>query len=90
VAKTVVAAAPGATAPENSLTYYSVSNETLSLYQLGYTTGASIATSNVTVKTGDAAYEATAPKFTGTGARLVTSNISTVDSATFSGTEDDV
>lgn len=90
VAKTVVAAAPGATAPANSLTYYSVSDETLSLYQLGYTTGASITTSNVTVKTGDAAYEATAPKFTGTGARLVTGNISTVDSATFSGTEDDV
>lgn len=90
VAKTVVAAAPGATAPANSLTYYSVSNETLSLYQLGYTTGDSITTSNVTVKTGDAAYEASAPAFTGTGARLVTGNISTVDSATFSGTEDDV
>ena len=90
VAKTVVAAAPGVTAPENSLTYYSVSNETLSLYQLGYTTGDSITTSNVTVKTGDAAYEATAPAFTGTGARLVTGNISTVDSATFAGTEDDI
>ena len=67
VAKTVIAAAPGTTAPDNSLTYYSVSNETLSLYQLGYTTGDSITTNNVTVKTGDAAYEATAPTFTGTG-----------------------
>lgn len=57
---------------------------------MGYTTGASITTSNVTVKTGDAAYEATAPSFTGTGVRLVTGNISTVDSASFTGTEDDV
>lgn len=71
VAKTVVAAAPGATAPNNNLTYYSVSDETLSLYQLGYTTGASITTSNVTVKNGDAAYSASAPAFTGTGKRLV-------------------
>lgn len=90
VAKTIVAAAPNTTAPANSLTYYAVTDETLSLYQIGYTTGASITTSDVTVKTSDAAYEATAPKFTGTGARLVTGNISTVDSATFSGTEDDV
>ena len=71
VAKTVVAAAPGATAPSNSLTYYSVADETLSLYQLGYTTGASITTNNVTVKNGDAAYSATAPTFTGTGNRLI-------------------
>ena len=90
VAKAVVAAAPGAATPQNSLTYYSVADETLSLYQLGYTTGDSITTDNVTVKTGDAIYEASAPKFTGTGARLVTGNISTVDSATFSGTEGDI
>ena len=87
VAKTVVAAAPGATAPANSLTYYSVADETLSLYQLGYTTGDSITTSNVTVKTGDATYQASAPAFTGTGVRLVTGNISTADSASFSGTQ---
>ena len=87
VAKTVVAAAPGATTPTNNLTYYAVSGETLSLYQLGYTTGASITTSDVTVKTGDAAYEASAPKFTGTGARLVTGNISVPSSASFTGTE---
>lgn len=86
VAKTVEAAAPGATAPSNSITYYSVSDETLSLYQLGYTTGDSITTSDVTVKTGDAVYSATAPAFTGTGARLVTGNISVPSSATFSGT----
>lgn len=86
VAKTVIAAAPGATAPSNSITYYSVSNETLSLYQLGYTTGDSITTTNVTVKTGDAAYEASAPAFTGTGARLVTDDITVPTAATFSGT----
>ena len=73
VAKSVTAAAPGATAPDNSITYYSVSNETLSLYQIGYTTGDSITTSDVTVKTGDAAYSATAPAFTGTEATITVS-----------------
>lgn len=90
VAKTVVAAAPGATAPSNAITYYAVADETLSLYQLGYTTGASITTSNVTVKNGDAAYQSTQPSFTGTGVRLVTGNISVPTSATFSGTEGDI
>ena len=90
VAKTVVAAAPGATAPANSLTYYNVANETLSLYQLGYTTGASITTANVTVKNGDAAYESSQPSWTGTGVRLVTDNISVPTSATFNGTEGNV
>ena len=52
-----------------------------------YTTGASITTSNVTVKNGDAAYEASAPDFTGTGVRLVTGNISVPSSASFTGTE---
>lgn len=46
--------------------------------------------SNTTVKTGDAAYQATAPAFTGTGARLVTGNISVPSSATFTGTEAEV
>lgn len=87
VAKTVASAAPGATAPANPVTYATVNNEILSLYQLGYTTGASITTANVTVKTGDAAYEASEPTFTGTGVRLVTGNISVPNTATFSGTE---
>lgn len=90
VAKTVVAAAPGTTAPANAITYYSVSNENLSLYQLGYTTGESITTSNVAVKNGDASYQASQPTFTGTGARLVTDNISVPSSATFSGTEGNI
>ena len=88
-AKTVVnalsAAAPGATAPSGSVTYYSVADETLSLYQLGVTTTDSVTLgSAVTVKTGDAAYEATAPAFTGTGVRLVTGNIAVPSSYTAS------
>ena len=48
--------------------------------------------SNTTVKTGDAAYQASAPAFTGTGARLVTGNIPVPStfSGTFTGTEGDV
>ena len=97
VTTAVTTAAPGATAPSNSITYYSVSNETLSLYQIGYNTGDSISTSDVTVKTGDAAYEATAPAFTGTEKKLAFSgtqgNVSvsgtpegTVSQPTFTGT----
>lgn len=92
--KTVVTglatAAPGATAPSNAVTYYDVTDEVLSLYQLGATTGDSITTSNVTVKDGDAAYEASQPSWTGTAVRLVTGNISVPSSATFSGTAGDV
>lgn len=81
-------AAPGATAPANAITYYAVSNETLSLYQIGATKADSVTLgSAVTVKTGDATYTASAPAFTGTAVRLVTGNISRPTSATFSGTE---
>ena len=90
VATAVTAAAPGQIAPNNNLTYYNVTDETLQLYQIGYTTGSSISTQNVTVKTGDATYSASAPAFTGTGARLVTGNISVPSSASFSGTEGQV
>lgn len=45
---------------------------------------------NTTVKTGDAAYQATAPTFTGTGARLVTGSIAVPTSATFTGTEGNI
>jgi len=91
-AKTVVAQAPSATShPSNNLTYYAVDGETLSLYQLGYTTGAAITTSDVTVKTGDAAYESSQPSWTGTAVRLVTGNITTpTGSGSFSGTEGNV
>lgn len=73
VATAVVAAEPGATAPSNSVTYYSVANETLSLYQLGYSTGPSITTNDVTVKTGDGEYQASKPTWTGTQATITVS-----------------
>ena len=79
VATAVTAAAPGAAAPSNPVTYYDVTNEVLSLYQIGYNTGDSITTEDVTVKTGDASYEASAPAFTGTEKKLA-----------FSGTQDTV
>lgn len=91
-AKTVVSAlataAPGATAPANAVTYYSVSDETLSLYQLGATTTSSVTLgSAVTVKTGDAVYQASQPSFTGTGVRLVLADYTpagTISQPTFS------
>lgn len=68
--KTVVTdmsvSAPASGTATGELVYCSVSNETLSLSKFVESTGASITTSNVTVKNGDAAYEATAPTFTGT------------------------
>lgn len=92
VAKALAAAAPGTTAPANAITYYSVANETLNLYQIGYTTGESITTDEVTVKTGDASYAASQPTFSGTGARLVTGNIVVPDTytSTFVGTQGDI
>lgn len=72
--KTVVTdmsvAAPSATQATGELVYCSVSNKVLTLSKFVESTGASISTSNVTVKTGDAAYSASAPAFTGTGAEL--------------------
>lgn len=89
VAKTVVAQAPSSSShPANNITYYAVANETLSLYQLGYTTGDSITTEDVTVKTGDASYSASQPTFTGTKAQLsgTTTANGTVSQPSFSGT----
>lgn len=72
--KTVVTdvsvSAPSSTTATGELVYCSVSGETLSLSKFVETTGASISTSNVTVKNGDASYSASAPAFTGTGAEL--------------------
>lgn len=89
VATAVTAVAPGGTAPSNAITYYSVANETLSLYQLGYNTGDSITTSDVTVKTSDASYEASTPSFTGTEGSVSVSGTpsGTVSQPTFSGTQ---
>lgn len=72
------AVAPGGTAPSNPITYYSVTGETLSLYQIGYNTG--------DAKTGDASYTADAPSFTGGYVKLANGSIGVPTSASFSGT----
>ena len=81
VAKTVETATPSSTI-NNEITYYSVANENLTLYKIGYTTGDSITTSDVTVKTGDASYNATQPTFTGTPATV---NVSGTPNGSVSG-----
>lgn len=70
------------------VTYCSVTSETLSLHQIGISTSASLTTSNVTVKTGDASYTAGAQTFSGNSVRLVTGNIAvtTAASGSFNGT----
>lgn len=90
-------AAPGATAPANAITYYAVSDETLSFYQIGATKADSVTLgSAVTVKTGDASYKygasnsSTTATLTGTGVRLVTGNIAVPKTFTFAGTEDTI
>ena len=86
--KTVVTdmsvAAPATGTATGELVYCSVSGETLSLSKFIESTGDSITTANVTVKTGDAAYQSTQPSFTGTGARLVTDSEVATD-ASFTG-----
>ena len=70
--KTVVtgvsASDPSSTAATGAVTYmtYTENTETLSFRQLAVATGASITTSDVTVKTGDGSYSAGSPTFTGT------------------------
>ena len=95
-APTISVATAGSTTTVNSITDVgtlprlttTVADENLTL---GWSAG-TLPTkgANTTVKTGDAAYSASAPKFTGTGARLVTGNISVPSSASFTGTEGDV
>ena len=85
VTNALATAAPEATAPSNAVTYCSVTNEILSLYQLGYTTTDSITTTETTVATGIQSATSSTPTFTGDGVRLVTDNISTADSASFTG-----
>lgn len=91
VVSALAAAAPGATAPANAITYYSVSDETLSLYQIGATKEDSVTLGTaVTVKTGDAAYQATAPTFTGQYVKLTNGAFDLPTAATFTGTEETV
>ena len=64
----VTASNPSSTAPSGAMTYmtYTQNTETLSFKQIAVATGASITTSDVTVKTGDGSYTAGTPTFTGT------------------------
>ena len=80
--------APSSTAISNAIAYCSVANQTLSFNQLGTSSTAAIATTDISVRTGDATYTVSAPTFTGTGARLVTNSISipATFSSSFSGT----
>ena len=90
--KTVVTdmavADPSSTTATGELVYCSVSSETLSLKKFVETTGDSISTSNVTVKTGDATYTASTPTFTGTEATISVSGTpeGTVSQPSFTGT----
>ena len=95
-APTISVSSAGSTTTVNSITAVgtlpelttTVDNETLTIsFDKGTlpTKG-----SNTTVKTGDASYSATAPKFTGTAVRLVTSNIAVPTSASFGGTEGNI
>ena len=83
-------AEPASTEPEGELVYYSVNQETLSFKKFIETTGASISTENVTVKTSDATYESSQPTWTGNGVRLVTGNIAVPTKASFTGTEGNI
>ena len=95
-APTISVQTAGSTTTVNSITAVgtlptlttTVANETLTI---GFDQG-TLPTKgdNTTVKTGDAVYQATAPAFTGTGARLVTGNIAVPTSASFTGTEEDI
>lgn len=86
VAKTVEAAVPSSTV-KNEITYYSVANQNLTLYKIGYTTGDSITTSNVTVKTGDASYQSDTPSFNGSSSNISVSGtpVGTISQPIFSG-----
>ena len=88
VAKTVETATPSSTV-NNELTYYNVANQNLTLYKIGYTTGDSITTSNVTVKTGDASYQSSSPSFTGTASTVTVNGTpeGSVSGIGFSGTK---
>lgn len=92
VATGIVTSAPGETAPSNPVIMYSVSGETLNLYQVGYSTGDSITTENVTVKNGDATYESSTPTFTGNGVRLETDEILVPETyeGSFTGTQNSI
>lgn len=92
VAKAIVASAPGTTAPDNSVVYYSVQDETLSLFQLGYQTGDSISLKDVSVVNGIQSAVSTQPTFTGTEGDVSVKGTPSgeVSKPSFTGTEDTI
>jgi len=86
----VTASNPSSTAVTGAMTYmsYTENTETLSFKQIAVTTGASITTSDVTVKNGDAAYIAShgANDFTGTPVYLSASVPKNSGTASVTGT----
>lgn len=81
--------APSSTTISNAIAYCSVSNQTLSFNQLGTSSTASIVTTDVSVRTGDAEYAASTPQFTGTKVYFNGSCTpsGTVSQPTFTGTQ---
>ena len=74
---------------------YTVANEVLTITGGSFTANTPTAVTlpsfaEQTIATGISSASSTQPSFTGTGARLVTENISIPSSASFTGTEDDV
>lgn len=84
VVTNVDVASASSTPATGELVYCSVSNEVLTLSKFTKTTGDSITTEDVTVKTGDASYTSSQPTFSGTGAELTFTG--SASSGTISGT----
>lgn len=76
------------TLPSATMPTYTVSDETLTISAGTFSAG-TLPTkgSDITVKTGDATYEASQPTFTGNAVRLETGDIAVPTSATFNGTQ---
>ena len=86
--KSVTGISTVGTLPSCTLPTFTYASETLTITAGSYTDGTlPTKATAVTVKTSDGVYEASAPTFTGTGARLVTGNISVPTAATFTGTD---
>lgn len=92
MAKAVVATAPGATAPDNPVVYYSVHGETLSLFQLGFETEDSITLKDVSVVNGIKSATSSQLTFTGTEDDVTVKGTPTgdVSKPTFTGNQETI
>lgn len=82
VVTSVAVADPAAADATNEKKYYEVSGEKLIFKKITAGTGASISTSDVTVKNGDAEYQSSKPTFTGTKYLVKYDKISSVSTTT--------